>query len=423
MKKILFSISMLMLSCTIMMGQTDPKAYAKELKQANKNVKEAIKQVTIANGDLNQAQKLVDEVIKYPEIASQPDVWNVAGTIKKKRFEAEQQKLYLKQSFDEALMYNSLYDAFELYFKCDEVEKNAVDKKGNPVKVQYHDVNAKFIADNRPWLINGGVKYFNAQEGDENVNKKTALKYFALYIESSSHPMLNIQNDTLVTQIAYYAALGGMHLKDYETTLKYAAIAKTDPQYSAKGYEFCAGAYREMKDTVKWIAELKDGVTKFPENTYFSNNLLDYYNTNNKFDEALEFAYSMAEKAPNDEFMQYVKGYLCHRLEKYDDAITAYKACLAIKPDYVDALSNLALVYCTQARDYQNALPTNISNAKYKEELEVIREYYLKAKPYYEKVRELIPEKRDKWLNGLHSVYYMLNMGEELKAIEALMEE
>lgn len=414
-----------MLSCIVALAQTDPKAYAKELKTAEKNVKEAGKLANMAGGDLNQAQTLVDGAMKYPEIVAQPTIWNVAGTIKRKHFEAEQQKLYLKQQPDEDKMYSSLYDVYTNFFKCDEVEKTAVDKKGRPVKVQFHEPNKKFLLDNRPWLINAGVKYYN-----EVKDNKQALKYFSLYIESGQHPMLNVQGDTLITQIAYYASLAGMQLEDYQTVLKHTAVTKQDPKYARYGYEFTASAYRELGDTAKWIAELQEGVKLYPEHNYFFGNLLDYYNSNNKFDEALKFANGMIEQNPTDGNMHYIKGYLCQNLQKYDEAIVAYKAAIEFDPNNAGGKSNLAgansnlgLVYCTLARDYQDKIPTNISNAQYKKEIEVVKNFYREARPYYEKARELSPDKQGMWLNGLYSIYYMLNMGPELKEIEALMEK
>lgn len=420
MKKVLFSISMLMLSCIVALAQTDPKAYAKEVKSAQKAVKEAQRLADTQGGDLNKAQQLIDGAMKYPEITAQPDVWNAAGTIQKKHFEAEQQKLYLQQTPNYDQMYSSLYNVYTNFFKCDEVEKTAVDKKGRPVKVKYHEPNKKFLKDNRGWLINGGVKYYN----DDKDNEK-ALKYFSLYIESAQNPMLAadsaVVNDTLITQIAYYASLASMQLKNYESVLKFTPVVKNDKQYSRYGYEFTASAYREMGDTVKWVAELQEGVKKFPDHNYFVGNLLDYYNNSGKFDEALKFANDMVIKDPNDSFMQYVKGYLCQNLKKYDDAIAAYEAAIAIKPDYAEAHSNLGLVYCTQARDYQDKASTDVRSKQYKKDLEVIKEYYRKAMPHYQKVRELKPDEQQMWLNGLYSIYYMLNMGPELEEIEKLM--
>ncbi|MBR5804293.1 MAG: tetratricopeptide repeat protein [Bacteroidaceae bacterium] len=420
MKKVLFSISMLMLSCVVVFAQADPKAYAKELKQAEKAVKEAQKLAETPGGDLNQAQKLIDGAMKYPEITAQPDVWNVAGTIQKMHFENEQVKLYRQQTPDYDKMYNSLYNVYTNYFKCDEVEKVAVDKKGRPVKVKYNAPNKTFLLGNRGWLINGGVKYYN----DDKDNEK-ALKYFSLYIESAQNPMIAkdsaIVNDTLIGQIAYYASLASMQLKDYESVMKFTPVVKEQPKYSNYGYEFTASAYREMGDTAKWIAELQEGVKKFPDSDYFVSNLLDYYNTTGKFDEALQFANDMVTKDPSDSFMQYVKGYLCQNLKRYDDAIAAYKAAIEARPDYAEAHSNLGLVYCTLARDYQDQASTDVRSKKYKQDMEVVKGYYREAMPHYQKVRELKPDQQQMWLNGLYSIYYMLNMGKELEEIEKIM--
>ena len=45
-----------------------------------------------------------------------------------------------------------------------------------------------------------------------------------------------------------------------------------------------------------------------------------------------------------------------------------------------------------------------------------------KARPNYEKARELKPEQKDLWLNGLYRVYYNLQMGPEFDEIEKLMQ-
>jgi len=418
MKKILFSITLMMLSFCVVLAQTDPKV----LKKAQKDVKTAQRLADTPGSDLNQASLLIKDAMNYPEITSQPDVWNVAGTIEKKRFDAEQQILYLGKTPNFEKMYSSLYNVYTNYFKCDDVEKTAVDKKGRPIKIKYHEPNKRFLIDNRGWLINGGVKFYNEDKDNEK-----ALKYFSLYIESAQHPMLAgdsaIVKDTFKTQIAYYASLASMQLKDYKSVLKYTPIVKSsnNKDINRYGYEFAASAYRELGDTAKWISELQEGVKIYPEHNYFFGNLLDYYNQSQKYDEALNFANAMVSNNPNDAFMQYVKGYLCQNLQKYDMAIEAYEAAIAINPNYTDAHSNLGLVYCTLARDIQEKTTTDYRSTKYKKDQELIKDYFRKAMPHYEKVRELEPAEQKKWLNGLYSIYYMLNMGKELKEIESIM--
>lgn len=420
MKRKVISLSALLMIVCIAFAQTDPKV----LKQANKDVKQAQKIAMTADSDLNQAQKLIEGAMAYDEITSQPEIWNVAGLIQMKQFEREQAKLYLKQPYDADKMYSSLYKVYEYYFKCDEVEKNAVDKKGKPVKVKFHQENAKTLVQNRGWLINGGVKYYN-----DDKNNAEALKYFSLYINSAQNPMISADSliiaDTLITQIAYYASLASMQLKDYENVLKYTPQMKSDknPQIVCYGYEYSASAYKELGDTTKWINELQEGVKRFPDYNYFVGNLLDYYNNSGKYEEALSFANNMVTNNPNDSFMQYVKGFLCQNLQKYDMAIEAYTAAVTLKPDYAEAHSNLGLVYCQLARDYSdNKATADMKSAQFKKDQEIIKGYYEKAKPHYEKVRQLKPEDKGMWLHGLYSIYYILNMEQELKEIEPLLE-
>ncbi len=50
-----------------------------------------------------------------------------------------------------------------------------------------------------------------------------------------------------------------------------------------------------------------------------------------------------------------------------------------------------------------------------------LKTFYEEAKPYYEKARQLKPDQKDLWLNGLYRVYYNLQMGPEYEEIEKLM--
>ena len=65
---------------------------------------------------------------------------------------------------------------------------------------------------------------------------------------------------------------------------------------------------------------------------YFFGNLVDYFSSHGKYDDALIFVNDMVAENPEDAFFQYVKGYLCQNLKDYDNAITAYKAAIVLNP-------------------------------------------------------------------------------------------
>ena len=103
------------------------------------------------------------------------------------------------------------------------------------------------------------------------------------------------------------------------------------------------------------------------------------------------------------------------------DTIEAYKKTIAADPNYAEAYSNLALSYCQQALEFGEKATSDLNDPKYQEEQAKIKQFYENAKPYCEKARQLKPDNKELWLNGLYTIYYKLNMGKEFEEIEKLM--
>ena len=64
---------------------------------------------------------------------------------------------------------------------------------------------------------------------------------------------------------------------------------------------------------------------------------------------------------------------------------------------------------------------TDIKDPRYPVDQAQLKSYYENALPYYEKARQLKPNDRTLWLNGLHRVYYNLSMGDKFNEIDALI--
>lgn len=67
---------------------------------------------------------------------------------------------------------------------------------------------------------------------------------------------------------------------------------------------------------------------------------------------------------------------------------------IEVDPNYAEAYSNLGLIYCLQAQDFSEKATTDINDPKYKEDQATLKTFYEKAKPYYEKARELKPDQK-----------------------------
>ena len=318
MKKVLFSVALVMASC-VAFGQT-------------KAVKEAKRQADAKK--FAEAEQLINQALENAETKDDANTWNVAGYVQQKINEEENTKAYLKQPFDTVKMYNSTYKMFEFFNKCDELEQ--IPNEKGKVKIRYRKANAATMQQNRPNLINGGVLYFN------NGNDAEAYKYFSMYIDSAEYPMLKEANiaatDSMMPTIAYYTALAATKMaqeadqnnnKDaakasYQNVLKYADLASNDKENGKFALEFKAGAYKALGDTAQWVATLQDGVQRFPAHSYFFGNYIDYCSNAGKYAEAVKFADDMIAKNGNSDFYQYVKGYLYQNMKEYDKAIAAY---------------------------------------------------------------------------------------------------
>lgn len=404
MRRILFSMLFLMTAC-LSFAQVKSVKEAKRLAEDN------------SKPDFARAEALINEAFVNPETKDDPNTWNVAGIIQRRISEKENEKAYLRQPYDTVKVYNSVYKMFEYFLKADELEQ-IPDEKGK-VKFKYRKNNSATMLTERPNLINGGITYFNQ---DKN---KEAFKFFSMYVDVAGSPMLAKENlmatDTLLSQIAYYATLAAMREEDYKSAVKYAPLAAKDKEVGKYGVEFLATAYKALGDTVQWVSTLKEGIQQYPDYSFFFGHLVDYYSNTGKFDEAMVFADGMIAQDPNNPFYLYVKGYLYQNMKDYDNASQFYKKTIEVDPTYAEAYSNLGLIYVQQGLDYADKVTTDFNDPKYNEEQAKVRGFYEEARPYYEKARQLKPDQKDLWLNGLYTIYYRLNMGPEFEEIEKLM--
>ena len=403
MKKIVFSVVLLLAAGFV---------FAQE-----KAVKEAKKIVNGTSPDFAKAEELINGALTNPETKDLAETWNVAGLIQRKRSEKEMEKAYLRQPYDTMQVYNSALNMCKYFFKCDELAQ--IPNEKGKIKNKYRKPNSSEILAERGNLINGGIQYFNQ---DKN---KEALEFFGTYVDMLNQPMFadneQVKNDTLMPQIAYYASLAAMKMEDYPSVLKYAPYAKDDKEVGKYAMEFVSTALKAEGDTAKWVISLQEGVQKYPDHPFFFGNLIDYYSNSKKFDEAMKFTDEMLAKDPNNAFNLYVKGYIYHNMEDYDNALTYYKKTIEIDPTYAEAYSNIGLIYCLQAQNFSEKASSDVNDPKYKEDQAALKGFYEQAKPYYEKARELKPDQKDLWLNGLYRVYYNLQMGPEYEEIEKLM--
>ena len=390
MKKILFSAALLFTVCSM---------------SAQESV---VKEAKSAKSDPVKAAEILEPALVDPSTASDPETWKLAGDFQKAIYDEENMKLYLPGGqADTAKLYSSLAKMFEYYTKCDEAEQAKV-KSGELKKPKLRKKLAKTLVTIRPNLTNAGSDAYNAG------NYANALKFFGLYVDAPQNPLFEdaVKNDTLTPLIANYAALSANTLNDGAAVIKYASIGKQHKEEGYRSLMCLAEVYGkgEKTDSVQWLATIKEGVEKFPAQEYFIGNLMDYYIQKGKIDEGLAQIDEIIAKNPTPYFM-YVKGVLQYEKKDYESAIATFNDIVAKNSDFVaESYSKIGDCYFFPAQIIVEENATlSMDDPKYAANENQIKELYEKAKPFYEKAKELKPDHKQVWGQYLLNSYWKLN--------------
>lgn len=422
MKKLLLSIT-LMLSVAVAFGQELSK---EELKAQKKQKKALMTIVSDAETQILNDPAAALASMKTPLeselVNNDPYVWYVVAKAKKGIIDTENNMSILKQPFDAEKLYSNAISIYSDLLRCDELDKQP-NSKGK-VAPKYSDDIKNMMAECRYILYNGGIHYYSED------NYGAAAKYFAQFadlrnIEILKDVLNNEQDINIANDAVFNATLCGMLVEDYDFVLKYVDNLKSDESRLEQYYDYKIRALNAVGDTAAWLNTLTEGVRAYPANEFFQNSLIQYYDSKGMQEEMDKLMDEMMAANPSNPLFHYVKGYLYHQRNNYDEAIVWYTKALELNPNYVEAHGNYALCCIKKAQDYSNSqASTKITDkAKLQKDKEILQGYYKEALPHMEKVRELAPEKKSLWLNGLANCYYNLNMEKEFNEIESLMEQ
>ena len=359
-----------------------------------------------SNADFGEARTLIKGALENPETKDDAKTWYVAGFIEDQQFNAERAKQILGQQPNEPVMYEALYGILPYFQKAYELDQ-LPNEKGK-VKPKYTKDIKSILSANHVYLFNGGAYYFDKQE------YKKAYDFFNQYVEISELPMFagtqTAEKDSTFMTVQFYAAAAASLAKDSRLAIAALERAKNTPYRQYDVYQYLCYEYGEARtaqDYVMLEKTFEDGMQVFPDSAFFLNNLINTYIYSNRNEKALEMLNVAIQKNPNDANLYNVMG-------------RVYETGLK---DYANAEKNFQIA----GRIYYNQGVNKLSEAnmindskKYQEELSMAKDLFKKALPYYKKAHEAEPEKMDNMI-ALRGIYYNLNMGPELEAIEAEM--
>ena len=389
----------------ILMSPVAASAQKKEIQTAKDQVK--------AGKNLDQAAASMKKLLADSANRTNRKIWTIYFDAVRKQYEQGNEKLYLKQKYDTAQLFNYTRQLFEVAFQYDSVE-TAPDKKGRR-DFEFRKGHSEYLAHIRSNLYNGGIWFLNKKKYPD------AYKFFDCYIECASQPMFKQRNygekDKHLPTAAYYAVYSGYKMKDPKATLHHSYEALKDTVHYNYMLQYLAETYMLEKDTARYVASLKEGFKRVPTFPYFFPRLVEYYVVRNQLDSAMTVVNEALTVVPDSDVYLAAKSNLLLEQGKLQECIEVSKKVIEVNQKLCDPYYNAGICYFNLAVEQDK---NSHNSRKVKEQVEA---NYKKALPYLVKYREMEPKEQGKWAFPLYTIYLNLNMGKEFDEIDKVMKQ
>ena len=389
----------------VLMSPVAASAQKKEIQTAKDQVK--------AGKNLDQAAASMKKLLADSANRTNRKIWTIYFDAVRKQYEQGNEKLYLKQKYDTAQLFNYTRQLFEVAFQYDSVE-TAPDRKGRR-DFEFRKGHSDYLAHIRSNLYNGGIWFLNKKKYPD------AYKFFDCYIECASQPMFKQRNygekDKHLPTAAYYAVYSGYKMKDPKATLHHSYEALKDTVHYNYMLQYLAETYMLEKDTARYVASLKEGFKRVPTFPYFFPRLVEYYVVRNQLDSAMTVVNEALTVVPDSDVYLAAKSNLLLEQGKLQECIEVSKKVIEVNQKLGDPYYNAGICYFNLAVEQDK---NSHNSRKVKEQVEA---NYKKALPYLVKYREMEPKEQGKWAFPLYTIYLNLNMGKEFDEIDKVMKQ
>ncbi len=344
------------------------------------------------DGKLDKAWETIQETInpanpKAEKTINWTETWEVRGEICESIYKSKDEK-YKK------LVENPLEEAYKSFMKATELDP----KGGSPA------LKIKLLGSFIPTLSNAAIEAFQANQFEKSSD------YFEKILNLEATPLFKADN-TLDTAIMYNAGLAAMNGKQLDKAIKYFTLTAKYGYNPGSSYSQIVSAYQQKGDTVTSVKIMKEAYEKYPEDQSILVQLINYYITSGKSEEALLYLDKAIAKEKDNPSFYLAKGIAMDKMGRQDDAIKEYEQAIKVKADYADAYYNIGVIFFNRGVkqfDVANAVPTN-EQAKFEAEKKKSDEEFSKAVPYLEKAVEYNP--KDIYIKDqLKNLYYRLKM-------------
>lgn len=397
MKKTLALYIIMLLVAVPAAGQKKEIAAARDLVKQGKNLDKAEQSMT---------KLLADSANRLNE-----KVWTVLFDALQKQYNDGNEKLYLKQKYDTAALFNiasRMFTAMEAYDSIDVMP----DSKGR-VRPRKRKDNAALLNALRPNLYNGGIWFIRKQD------YKQGYTLLNQYIACADLPMFATyryaETDSRLREAAYWAVFCGYKLNDARKVYHHTYLALKDTAHAEPMLQFLAATYKLDGDTARYVATLDEGFKKYPQSAYFFPHLIDYYSQQRDWEKALDAADYALKSDSTDTAALLTKSTVLLNLSDYAQCYDLSISIIRRDSTIADAWLNAGLARFNEGV----ALDKNVQTLKKKRQQ--ILQCYNDALPFLERYRRLQPAASAKWALPLYTIYLNLNMGDKFDEIDKIL--
>jgi len=366
----------------------NPKKTYKEIKSLQKDEK------------FSQVIQTIDKAQKqYPEALADTRLIQAAAHAQFKVAQEHAKSIYLNSKPDTSAYFNAILQQHIQALRLD----SCVAASSNPKASKLITKNLKKELTQTHQNLIPAARYYNKKQ-----QPRQAWTFLDTYLDTPNTllnltPLTPIFLDT--TTIATQATIAAYQANMPSQTLKYIqpALRNTDTLQLALLLQIKAETHQALNQPQLCTEAIKQGYKRFPQNTYFHNALIQHYTQTNQIDSATLVAHHVAQRLPASPQAHLIYGNMLQRQNQLSQAVEQYNIAAQLAPKDSIIQHTLGNAYIQLARE----TPTQR------------KQYYQLARTAFEQTQQLAPSKPELWYQPLREVYFKLNLGKQLKKLEA----
>lgn len=386
--------------------------------QKNPAVKNAKRYIMAETPDFSAARTAIKEAIATAPTA---ETYYWAGMIGYQEVTLENYNQMLGKGVNQALAGQAVEESYNYWLEADRLAMiPTLDKKGREVvdtKTRTNISKKMLEYYKNQELVKYGI-YLNEQRdflGAYNAFKKH-IAIPELDMMQNEKLQKEMPRDSNYIQYKYYTAIFAVQSELHEEAIALLNELKDGDFEAIAVNQFLYQEYVALKDTVNFVATLQNAIARFPQESWFLQNLINYYIFSGQELTAIDYLATAIEREPNVAQYHLIKGNLDENQGRYEDALKDFDNALAIEPTLAEAMAGKGRVWYNQAVKLNEAAALISDNKEYKKALEEMNAVFYKSLPFFEKAHEIAPEERS-YMQTLKGLYYRFNMTDKYNAI------